>query len=116
VQLAAHWGVSEQTLNNWKQAHPEFLESLNAGKDVTNDRVEQALVKRALGWEHDAVKMFWDGDKVVEHKYVERYPGDTTAQIFFLKNRMPEQYRDKQTIEHEFGATVEAMITDSWNH
>lgn len=116
VQLAAHFGVSEVTINAWKKAHPEFLKALNEGKDTTNEQVERSLVQRALGWEHTAVKMFFDGEKVVEHEYTERYPGDTTAQIFFLKNRMPERYRDKQTIEHEFGATVEAIITESWNH
>jgi len=76
-KLAEFFGVSEQTVNAWKKAQPEFLESLKA-KDVADDAVENSLYNTALD-------------------------GNTTAQIFWLKNRRARQWRDKQEIDHRSG-------------
>lgn len=100
--MADFFGVSESTINNWKQEHPEFLESLKRGKLEADATVADSLFRRANGWEHDAVKIVADaktGDSLLV-PYVEHYPGDTTAQIFWLKNRRPDLWRDKQNIEH----------------
>lgn len=102
ADIADFFGVSETTVNNWKAAHPEFLESLKSGKREADATVAHSLYRRANGWEHDAVKIVADaktGDSLLV-PYVEHYPGDTTAQIFWLKNRRPDLWRDKQNIEH----------------
>ncbi len=102
ANLADFFGVSESTVNNWKQVHPEFLESLKAGKQVADGEVAHSLYRRATGWEHGAVKIFLPPNATapVLVDYVEHHPGDTTAQIFWLKNRRPDLWRDKQNIEH----------------
>lgn len=98
-ELADFFGVSEATLNTWKAEHPEFLESLKRGKAESDARVEQSLYRRAIGYSHDAIKIFNDKDTgITQVPYVEHYPPDTTACIFWLKNRNPAEWREK--VEH----------------
>ena len=101
--LAGFFGVSEQTVNAWKQRHREFLESIRAGKDLADADVAERLYERAMGYSHDAVKIFADaktGDKhVVEYR--KHYPPDATAARFWLTNRQPERWRNKQDVEVE---------------
>ncbi|HEY4355639.1 MAG TPA: helix-turn-helix domain-containing protein [Acidobacteriaceae bacterium] len=99
-ELADFFGISESTLNLWKIDKPDFSESLKQGKDEADARVQQSLYRRALGYSHDAVKIFNDKDAgVTKVDYVEHYPPDTVACIFWLKNRNPEQWRDKVETE-----------------
>jgi hypothetical protein len=99
-ELADFFEVTESTLNLWKSEHPEFSESLKRGKAESDERVEQSLYRRALGYSHDAVKILMtkDGD-VYREEYVEHYPPDTTACIFWLKNRRPDLWRDKFDVD-----------------
>jgi hypothetical protein len=96
-ELGDFFEVSEQTINTWKQLFPEFLESLKAGKAFADAEVADKLFRRATGYEHDAVKIVADAKTGAEHivEYTERYPPDTTAAIFWLKNRRPDLWRDK---------------------
>lgn len=104
--LAEFFGVSETTINNWKVAQPEFLESLKAGKVKADATVAQSLYRRAVGYAHPAVKILTvaDGSNLGSHveqvPYTERYAPDTAAAIFWLKNRRPDLWRDKQDVEH----------------
>src|SRR5690606_38343155 len=94
-------GVSIRTVDSWKVAHAEFLQALKAGKDEADNRVERSLYQRATGYSYDAVKIFMPaGAKApVYAEYREHCPPDTTACIFWLKNRRREQWRDK--VDHE---------------
>ena len=102
VELARFFEVAEATISNWKNAHPEFLEALKEGKEQADAKVAQSLYHRALGYSHSAVKIVADAKTGAEHivPYTERFPPDTTACIFWLKNRRPDMWRDKQTHEH----------------
>ena len=101
-ELADFFGASENTINRWKSDHPAFRESLKEGKSMADAQVADRLFKRATGYEHDAVKIDADAKTGAEHivQYVERYPPDTTACIFWLKNRRPDLWRDKTQSEH----------------
>lgn len=94
-QIAKNIGINRDTLYRWKKAYPDFSDALKRGKEVIDRQVENALLKRALGYTYDEVT-FEDG---VEVKRVRKQVvPDTTAQIFWLKNRKPEDWRDKREI------------------
>lgn len=93
--LADFFEVSERTINNWKSDHPEFLQSIKAGKTLADAEVADRLYQRALGYSHESEKVFQYRGQVVRAKSREHYPPDTTAAIFWLKNRQPDKWRDR---------------------
>ena len=99
-QIAHNMGISTATLYNYKRDHLEILEALKKGKEVVDIQVENALLKRALGYSYEEkkVEVSEEGTKVT--KTIKEVVPDTTAQIFWLKNRRPDRWRDKQDIEH----------------
>jgi hypothetical protein len=114
-ELADLFGVAETTINAWKHEHIEFAEALKIGKAVADDRVERSLYHRAVGYSHDAVKIFMPAGapKPVYAPFTEHFPPDTTAAIFWLKNRKPADWRDKQEIEHTGGVTLNVTPDDA---
>ena len=99
MQMADFFGVSEQTLNAWKNRYPNFLASLKLGKDQADERVVNSLYRKAVGYEFDSVKIFCTKDGgVTKVPFREIVPPDTTACIFWLKNRRKEEWRDKQEV------------------
>ena len=95
-QLAEKIGISATTLYDWKNKFPEFSEAIKKGKEIVDIQVENALLKRALGYEYmeERVEISEkDGRKVIQT--VKTVIPDTTAQIFWLKNRRPDRWRDK---------------------
>lgn len=107
-ELADFFGVSEQTLNNWKSQHPEFLESLNLGKSDADARVAESLFKRALGYSHPEDDIRVANGEIVITPTIKHYPPDTAAAIFWLKNRQRGKWRDK--IEHDHGVQPDNPI------
>lgn len=99
AQLADFFGVTEQTINNWKQRHPTFFESLKSGKEDADAKVAASLYHRALGYSHPDVHISNYQGEITVTPIIKRYAPDTTACIFWLKNRQPKDWRDKQ--EHE---------------
>lgn len=108
--LADFFGVAVSTVNLWASRYPAFSDSLKAGREIADQAVEQSLFRRAIGYEHDAVKIMQHQGSAVIVPYVERYPPDTTACIFWLKNRKPEQWRDKKEVEGKI--TLEDLLSD----
>lgn len=98
-ELALFFEVSEQTLNAWKHAHPEFLESLKGGKDLVDAEVAAKLFHRATGYEHPEDDIRAINGEIVITPTIKHYPPDTTAAIFWLKNRQPKLWRDKVEVE-----------------
>jgi transposase-like protein len=117
-QVAKNMGISTSTLYEWKKKYSEFSEALKRGKEIIDREVENALLKRALGYEYEEITQervirkdvkgdpaidlhgFPISEMVVTKKVTKQVIPDTTAQIFWLKNRKPEQWRDKQQVEH----------------
>ncbi len=98
AQLADFFGVDERTINRWKQRHPEFCQSLKEGKAEADARVAESLYRRALGYTHPAEDIRVVDDAVVRTETEKHYPPDTTACIFWLKNRQPAMWRDKVAV------------------
>lgn len=110
-EVADFFEVDERTLNRWKHQHAEFCQSLKVGKETADARVEQSLYRRALGYSHDAVKIFMPAGagKPVYAPFVEQHAPDTTAAIFWLKNRKPAEWRDKVEQIHSGSIGIERI-------
>lgn len=98
-KLAEFFDVDVSTINNWKTAHPEFFVSIKKGKQDADAMVAKSLFHRATGYHQPAVKIFNDQGEPLIVPYTERFPPDTTAAIFWLKNRQPAMWRDKQELD-----------------
>lgn len=100
-QIAKNLGIGIRTFYEYKEKYPQFSQSLKRGKEVVDTEVENALLKRALGYTYDEETYEELSDGTSKSKTVTKHiPGDTTAQIFWLKNRKPGVWRDKTAVEH----------------
>jgi hypothetical protein len=82
--LASFLGVSRKTVDNWRTTHPEFAEAAKAGKEQADALVARSLYNKAVG-------------------------GDTTACIFWLKNRQKHAWRDRHEIDHSGKVAVDPI-------
>lgn len=98
--LGSFFGVSEKTICEWKKRHKEFASALKRGKEDADANVAKSLYNRALGYSHPEEKIFQSEGQVIRAETVKHYPPDATAMIFWLKNRQPELWREKQHQEH----------------
>ncbi len=87
-QIAHNAGVTAKTLYEWKNKYRDICEALKKGKEIVDFEVESALLNKALS-------------------------GDTTAQIFWLKNRRPDKWRDKPADDKQQATTDDDPITKS---
>lgn len=95
-QIAQNIGITASTLYAWKNKYSEISETLKKGKEVIDRQVENALLKRALGYRYDEVTI----EHGIETKRVTKeVVPDVTAQIFWLKNRKPTIWRDKKDVD-----------------
>lgn len=98
-QIAEALGVSRQTVHNWRGRSPDFLYALKKGKDFADEIVEASLFERAIGYSHPEEKVFNSYGKIITHTVTKHHPPDTLAQIFWLKNRRPHLWRDRQELD-----------------
>ena len=111
-QMADFWGVTEQTVNNWKIKHPEFFESIKRGKLSADSEVAQSLYHRALGYTHPETKVFQNDGAIITHEVLRHYPPDTGAAMAWLKNRQPDKWRDKHEIDQNITLDWHEQFTD----
>jgi len=113
LEVADFFGINVATLYRWKGEHDEFCEALKSGKEASDNRVERSLFSRATGYEHDEVDIRVVKDRIVKTPIRKFYPPDTTAAIFWLKNRKPAEWRDKQELEHSGAVTLTLSEDDA---
>jgi hypothetical protein len=103
--LANFFGVCIATIQNWKLRHPEFVKAIREGKEVADAKVAESLFHRACGYEHPDTHFSvvsdgqGEGSHVEKEEIIKHYPPDSTACIFWLKNRKPDRWTDKKDIE-----------------
>lgn len=97
--MADFFEVDESTINRWKIEYPEFCESIKRGKISADANVASRLYKRAIGYEHDEDKIFNNNGSPLIVPTIKHVQPDTTAAIFWLKNRQPARWRDKQEVD-----------------
>ena len=104
-QIANNLGISIDTLIENKKKYSEFNNALKKGKEVIDFEVENALLKRALGYEYEE-ETYENG--ILTKKVKKHVAPDTTAQIFWLKNRKPNTWKDKVETDEDREAVANA--------
>lgn len=106
-QIASNMGVAYSTLRVWRDKYSALSAALKKGKEIVDIQVENALLKRALGYTYKETTreaqfnpQTEQYEMVVTKEVTKEVVPDTTAQIFWLKNRKPEEWRDKKDVEH----------------
>jgi len=117
LELADFFGVSGRTIYRWAQRHESFCQSLKAGKEAADERVVNSLYRKAVGYEQEEVKIFMPAgaEEPVYAKYIAKHAPDTTAALFWLKNRRPDEWRDKQNheITGKDGGPIQTATVDA---
>ncbi len=96
AELADFFEISVSTIYRWANAYKEFCDALKAGKEACDERVVRSLYNRAVGYTFDSEKIVVVDKKVERVAIKEHVAPDTTAQIFWLKNRRRDEWRDRQ--------------------
>jgi hypothetical protein len=114
IEIADFFEIDVRTLYRWKHDHPELCQALNVGKVTADERVTHSLYQRAIGYEQEAVKIFMPAGakEPVYAPYREKVAPDTTAAIFWLKNRRPDLWRDKHEHEHTGKDGEQLVVSD----
>lgn len=99
IEVADFFGIDVRTLYRWKGEQPKFCQALKAGKNEADDRVERSLFARATGFEHDEIDIRVINNKIVKTAIRKIYAPDTTAAIFWMKNRRPGEWRETKAVE-----------------
>lgn len=105
-QIAINMGISERSFTDWKDRFPAITAALKKGKQPVDLEVENALLKRAMGYDYEeTVTEIYKGADGQERQHIRRHkkhmPADVTAQIYWLNNRRPERWRNRKAAETE---------------
>ena len=87
--------MAPRTINNWKRAHPEFLQSLEAGKGRADAKGAESLYRRALGYSHPEVNVWNYQGAITMPPITKHYPPDPTSCILWLNKGQSSKWRDK---------------------
>ena len=110
-ELSAFFEIDEKTLNRWKHEFPEFRQSLKSGKELADASVGERLYQRACGYSHPELHISNYQGQITKTEVTKHYPPDTVACIFWLKNRRPEQWRDRTQQE----LVIKRAAGDLWD-
>lgn len=116
--IAFNIGITQKTLIDWKEKHSEFANALQSGREVADYRVENALYKRAIGYDCEEIKTILgyedkNGNRKTRiERQTKHIPGDVTAMLAWLNNRKPEQWkrnRDAFVVEGDRDLTIKIV-------
>lgn len=110
-EIANALEVGQSTLYRWMAENRHFREAINSGREIADGEVERSLLERARGYSHPEEKIFCHEGEIIRAETTKRYPPDTMAAIWWLKNRRPDQWKDKQEIEHSGAVDIAAVLT-----
>lgn len=105
-QIAHNMGIAVKTLYEWRKKYPPISEALRKGREVSDRHVENALYKKALGYEYEETKTYIvegpDKQKTKRVEVVKKYAQpDTASIIYWLNNRMPNRWRQQPRYDNE---------------
>ena len=94
-QIAKKMGITSKTLFEWRRNFPVINNALKKGKEIADYEVENALFKRACGYDYVEVKTIIKGDKIETTTTTKHIPPDPLSIFYYLKNKRPDKWRDK---------------------
>lgn len=123
IQICQNMGIGQRTFYEWVERFPQFAQALKEGKEPVDIQVENALLKSAIGYTVTLRKPIKVRTKkqlkdkgTIEEEHIEyaeeeiHIPAQTAAQIFWLKNRKPTQWRDKRETEVKTDEPVKVIL------
>jgi hypothetical protein len=108
-KIGEWFGLTERTINRYKK-DPVFLSALKKGKMEADAQVKRSLFERAKGYNHPAVYFSTYEGEVTQVPYIKHYPPSELACIFWLKNREPDQWKDRH--EHDVDASTKSALLE----
>ena len=112
VEMAKFFNITRQTLDGWKIKHPEFFASIKEGKEQADCEIASKLYHKAMGYSHPDTKFATHEGKITDREeYTKHHAPDTTALIFWLKNRQPDKWREKKEVEVS-GSMIGSLIDE----
>jgi len=116
-ELAEFFRVAARTITSWMHEYPAFRDAVTQGAVSANMTVMQRLYRQALGFTYMGEKVFYDGrrGKIVRTTVREYVQPSETAQIFWLKNRMPDKWRDKHELSGPDGKRLAGDLYQLFN-
>ena len=116
-QIVHNMGIGLRTFYEWQEKFPQFAQAIKKGKAPVDIQVENALLKRALGYDYEEaiteIEEMGEGRQKKQVRKVKKHmPPDVTAQIFWLKNRRPGRWRDKIEAAPEQGSELLQSLFD----
>ena len=113
-EIAKSLGVGLTTFYQWQKDYPEIREVISVSKPVVDFQVENQLLKRALGYRYKETKQIRINSEIVREEVTEKEcVPDVTAIKWWLRNRRPDKWGDKQNAENESKLDIEKLI-DEW--
>jgi len=110
--LALLFEINVDTINQWMKVHPKFSDSVKRGRIYADQKVSLSLFQKATGYKKSVTKVFQFQGSAVQAEYREYFPPDTTAAIFWLKNRRPTTWRDRHNLDLGGGVNHQHTVTD----
>lgn len=104
IEIADFFKIDISTFYRWKASKPEFCEAIKLSKEIADERVKRSLYAKAVGYERDETDIKVIDGQIVETLVRKHYPPDSTAMIFWLKNRCKDEFRDK--VETEVSGSI----------
>lgn len=119
-QIAKNIGINADTFYTWLKKYPEISESIKKGKAPIDFEVENTLFKRAIGYEYEEVETIIEEIDGKQRKRIKKIKKvalpETSAMIFWLKNRKPEQWRKlNPVVEAKLNAETEKLLKEAEN-
>lgn len=114
-QIAHNVGISRKTLSEWRVKYSAIGDALKRGNEVSTYEIENELYQSAKGRYVEEVEIVETesdrmGKTVTKTKRRKYIPPSVAAQIFILKNRRGDWWRDKQVIEQQSDGQLAALI------
>lgn len=109
-KIAENLGINDKTLSTYRHKYPELAEALKKGKEEADMQVVNAMHRAAVGYWIEEQIVTPKGDVVVTKKWIAPNP---TLAIFWAKNRMPDEWRDKREVVQDVGSNLARLIEES---